>query len=63
MLKRTERLPTRASGNDLPFFKEYQDEVLYKLEIQYVESHPSTPRSKDSKQEQQEEISKASGPR
>jgi hypothetical protein len=54
MLKRTERLPTRASGNDLPFFKEYQDEVLYKLEIQYVESHPSTPRSKEANQKEEQ---------
>ena len=62
MLRRTERLPTRASGNDLPFFKEYQDEVFYKLDIEHVISHPCTPRCKEST-EKDELASKASGPR
>lgn len=57
MLRRTERLPTRPSGNDLPFFKEYQDEVFYKLEIKHVESHSCTPKAEEPK-----EVPKSSRP-
>lgn len=58
MLRRTERMKTNASGSDYTpeFFKEYIDETLYKLNIQHVESHPSTPRKEESK-----ELSKANG--
>lgn len=46
MLKRTKRIPNRPSGNDLPFFKDYLDEVLFKLEVKHVVSMPCTPEAK-----------------
>ena len=46
MLKRTERLPTKPSGSDMTFFKDYIDELLFKLDIKHVESVECTPEDK-----------------
>ena len=48
-------MPSKPSNSDMTFFKEYMDEVLFKLEVKHVESQPCTPETKPKQQPKPEE--------
>lgn len=48
MLRRTEKMPSKASGDDLPKtdIESYLREMMFKLDVKYIESGKSTPKEK-----------------